>query len=92
MKYLFCLALVNLLVCSLSARSYYQGARSRPTRSDQFYGVQQEVESPEGGMQMDGRPCGSLCYIMKLERLARELGVQNKDKRFDGYLYDFVGK
>lgn len=32
------------------------------------------------GMQMDGRPCGSLCYIMKLERLARELGVQNKDK------------
>jgi len=40
------------------------------------------------------RPCrSSFCVLMRLERELRELRELNtpgRDKRFDGYLYDFV--
>merc|ERR1711973_11694 len=37
----------------------------------------------------DGRkPCVGLCYTLKLMKMAEE----NKQKRFDGYLYDFYRK
>ncbi|XP_023332075.1 uncharacterized protein LOC111704162 [Eurytemora carolleeae] len=38
----------------------------------------------------EGRsPCVGLCYTLKLLKMAE---MQNKQKRFDGYLYDFYRK
>merc|ERR1711872_50468 len=87
MKFLLCLTLLGVALSSVSSRSYYQGPRSRNTRSDPLLELDQEIQGPAAPIG-DGRGCTGLCYIMKLERLARELGLRDtKDKRFDGYLY-----
>merc|ERR1711973_24226 len=91
MKLLLCIAMMGMALSSASSRSYYQGPRSRNARTDPLLELDQEITGPLAPIG-DGHGCTGLCYIMKLERLARELGINNnnKDKRFDGYLYDFV--
>jgi len=110
MKFVICIAILNVLASTVSAKAYFQGPRSKSLRSDPYRGsgpaavyagqgtysntagLDQDIEGMEPGIlsSMEERPCVGLCYVLRLQRLAKELGLTNKDKRFDGYLYDFV--
>jgi len=88
---------VCLAVCLISVMMQTEArilpgsiAMMRKQRSSEPAQYADLEDMPEGRV-----PCRGLCMFMRLEAMLKEMkemaaAATNKEKRFDGYLYDFV--